>query len=147
MQIGRGMEMRSITVFGLLITGILISLTDIAFAENSAIGAREFQKNCAVCHGMDGTGKGLLLDILKQTPPDLTLIAKRNGGCFPNDKIYKWIEDPSGIRAHGSQDMPVWGERYSMEQVRKWGEFDSDHPEAVQARILKLVFYLSAIQK
>lgn len=131
----------SIIMAGMLATPIL------AVAEQGKVGELEFQKSCAACHGLDAKGNGPFLDFLKQAPADLTLIAKRNGGKFPFQKIYSIIEDPAGNRAHGSQDMPVWGERFSLEAIEKYGPYDTQHPGLVEARILKLVFYLATIQE
>jgi len=133
--------MKLIYICGFAIFGAIYTITGLAFTDVDKIGQHEFQKNCAVCHGMDGKGGGQILDILKQAPPDLTLITQRHGGSFPYKKIYRWIEDPSGTRGHGSQEMPVWGQRYSREEIMKYGEFDFERKGVVQARILELVFF------
>ena len=139
--------MRLFKLYVSTISGMLLSLAGSVNADVDNIGKLEFQKNCAVCHGADGKGNGQILDVLKQAPPDLTLITNRHGGRYPYKQIYKWIEDPTGIRAHGSQEMPIWGERYSKEVINKYGPFDTRHPGEVQARILELVFYLANIQQ
>ena len=116
-------------------------------ADEAMVGQAEFQSSCAACHGMDGKGNGPFLDFLKQAPADLTRIASRNNGRFPFQQIYKVIEDPSASRAHGDRDMPVWGRQFSQEEIDKYGPFDTTHPGLVEARILKLVFYLATIQQ
>lgn len=131
----------SIIMIGMLATPIL------AVAEQVTVGQHEFKKDCAACHGMSGKGDGPFLDFLRQTPADLTLIAKRNGGKFPFQKVYTTIEDPGSNRAHGSQEMPVWGERFNQEAMEKYGPYDLQHPGIVEGRILKLVFYLATIQE
>ena len=45
-------------------------------------GGRTYMRYCALCHGIDGTGLGPLSDALQKAPPDLTLLAQRNGGGF-----------------------------------------------------------------
>ena len=112
-----------------------------------SIGKMEFQKNCASCHGMSGRGDGPLLEFLKQTPPDLTVLSKKNGGVFPQDKVYAWIRDPQRIRAHGTEEMPVWGDRYSKEIIEKYGPDYYGPGSSVQERILELVFFLGTIQQ
>lgn len=129
----------------LIATGIL-AISNPVSAEDT-IGKLEFQKNCAACHGLDGKGNGPFLDFLKQTPSDLTLIASRNNGKFPFQRIYSFVEDPTGSRGHGDRDMPVWGERYSREEIEKYGPYDTKHPGVVESRILRLVFYLATIQQ
>src|SRR5436190_24402032 len=49
--------------------------------------AKIFRDNCAACHGPDGKGHGPAAGALRHAPPDLTLIAQRNGGTFPADKV------------------------------------------------------------
>ncbi|MBX3638162.1 MAG: cytochrome c, partial [Rubrivivax sp.] len=43
------------------------------------LGKREYDSNCATCHGTDGKGGGVYVEFLKRSPPDLTTMAKRNG--------------------------------------------------------------------
>jgi mono/diheme cytochrome c family protein len=112
-----------------------------------SIGKMEFQKNCASCHGMTGKGDGPLVEFLKQTPPDLTVLSKKNSGVFPQDKVYAWVRDPQRIRAHGTEEMPVWGDRYSKEIIEKYGPDYYGPGSSVQERILELVFYLGSIQQ
>ena len=50
----------------------------------SLAGADLFAAYCATCHGKNGKGKGTVVPALKVAPPDLTLIARRNGGTFPH---------------------------------------------------------------
>jgi mono/diheme cytochrome c family protein len=111
------------------------------------IGKMEFQKNCASCHGAGGKGDGPLVEFLKQTPSDLTTLSKNNGGVYPQDKVYEWIRDPMRVRAHGTTEMPIWGDRYSMEIIEKYGPDYYGPGSSVQQRILELVFYLGTIQQ
>jgi len=41
--------------------------------------------------------------------PDLTSIAKRNGGVFPVDRVMMNIDGRAMPRAHGTSEMPIWG--------------------------------------
>lgn len=52
-----------------------------AQANTKAIdfGKRQFEANCASCHGVNGKGNGPITDLLKKSPPDLSLLAKNNG--------------------------------------------------------------------
>ena len=119
-----------------------------SLAEDS-IGEAEFMKNCAVCHGADGAGNGPILDFLKAAPADLTTISARNGGQFPFQVIYDTIADVESNRAHGTSEMPVWGDRFNMEIIAVEGEFGTNGSSipAARARILELVFYLASIQQ
>ncbi len=68
-----------------------------------------FRAYCADCHGTDGKGGGPLAAILKVAPPDLTSLARRNGGEFPYNHVYKSIGGDNKLAAHGSREMPIWG--------------------------------------
>jgi mono/diheme cytochrome c family protein len=61
---------------------------------------------CRICHGMGG-GPGLLADDLKKAAPDLTEIAKRNGGQFPEEKVSQIIQD-GRIGGHGTMRLLSW---------------------------------------
>lgn len=73
-------------------------------------GAYLFRVFCISCHGEAGKGDGPVADLLKQRPPDLTLIARRAGGVFPRDEIVRMIDGRTPVRAHGGTDMPIWGD-------------------------------------
>jgi len=133
-------------------TGILmLAAGSLAFAlediSTTSIGKLEFQKNCASCHGMGGKGNGPFVEFLKQAPSDLSTLSQKNGGIFPQENVYEWIRDASKIRGHGSQEMPIWGERYSQEIIEQFGPMYSGPGSSVRQRILELVFYIATIQQ
>jgi mono/diheme cytochrome c family protein len=72
-------------------------------------GANLFRSYCATCHGRDGKGDGPAASALKTTPPDLTVLARNNGGKFPEDHLMHILSNESEYPVHGSKDMPVWG--------------------------------------
>ena len=71
-----------------------------------------FQSYCAACHGKDGLGNGPAAKALTKAPADLTRISTRNGGKFPAVKVKRYIEGLDEVPAHGSRDMPMWGELF-----------------------------------
>ena len=76
----------------------------------SMVGADLFRFYCATCHGREGKGDGPVASALNRRPPDLTTIARRNGGRFPADRVEAFVTgDREPTLAHGSADMPVWG--------------------------------------
>jgi mono/diheme cytochrome c family protein len=75
-------------------------------------GKQMFESYCAACHGKDAKGTGPAAAALKKTPADLTHISTRNGGTFPDVKVKRYIEGLDEVPAHGSRDMPVWGELF-----------------------------------
>jgi mono/diheme cytochrome c family protein len=68
-----------------------------------------YQANCASCHGMSGKGDGPAAPALKGPVPDLTQIARRNGGKFPEMQVYSVLSNETTMAAHGSKEMPIWG--------------------------------------
>ena len=110
-------------------------------------GKREFEANCASCHGVNGKGQGPLVEFLRRSPPDLTLLAKNNQGVFPMSRLYQVIEG-GGLPAHGSRDMPVWGREYRIKDAEYY--MDTPYPfepEAmVRSRLLALLEYINRLQ-
>lgn len=148
----RKMNFRNVSKqIGKLTVILMLGVVTTAFAlediSTTSIGKLEFQKNCAACHGMSGKGDGPFVEFLKQAPSDLTTLSQKNGGIFPQENVYDWIRDASKIRAHGSQDMPIWGERYSKEIIEQFGPMYTGPASSVRQRILELVFYIATIQQ
>ena len=72
-------------------------------------GAQLFKRLCASCHGPAGAGDGPVAAGFKTRLPDLTGIAARRGGQFPDERIRQIIDGRAGVAAHGAREMPVWG--------------------------------------
>jgi mono/diheme cytochrome c family protein len=72
-------------------------------------GALLYRSHCAACHGMEGKGDGPAASALKTAPPDLTILAKKNDGKFPDFKVIRVLESGPELTAHGSKEMPIWG--------------------------------------
>ena len=106
-------------------------------------GEIEYQNYCAVCHGVDAKGQGLMGKFLTVRPADLTILAKKNGGTFPFWQTYRAIEGREEIRGHGTRDMPLWGDRFRAQAGGK----DSGSRAQAAGRLLGLVFYLQHIQE
>ena len=96
------------------IVGVIILGLNGKGLSQDDVGALEFHYGCAACHGPDAKGNGPLAvaEQLKNAPPDLTTLAKKNKGIFPLNAIYDIIDGRREIGAHGTRDMPVWGHRY-----------------------------------
>lgn len=72
-------------------------------------GAETFERHCASCHGVRGDGTGPVAFAIQGTIPNLTTLARRNGGEFPADYVASYIDGRNLPPAHGSRTMPVWG--------------------------------------
>ena len=97
----------------LMIATLTAGFAAAAQAEDVDIGKSEFQSSCASCHGTDGKGNGPVSEQLKVPPPDLTMLAKKNGGVFPTNAAYEIIYGLKTLPAHGTRDMPIWGYQFT----------------------------------
>jgi len=101
-------------------------------------GSEMFRTYCAVCHGVNGKGAGPAAEALKKAPPDLTQLAVRNDGKYPEDAVAHAIAGDTQIGAHGSQDMPVWGDLFKS--------LNGGTSDLVRLRIVNLTDYIKTIQ-
>jgi len=106
--------------------------------SNAWTGPELYKEFCAVCHGVDGRGTGPAASALKSQPTDLTTIARRSNNKYPDLKIQQIIKGDPNIPAHGSSDMPTWGNIFkSISANGAFGEM----------RVNALVDYLKTIQR
>jgi len=107
-------------------------------------GKGSYTRYCAVCHGPDGKGDGPFVPMLTKKPGDLTQLAKKNNGTFPALQVANIIDGRQEISAHGTPDMPIWGERFG-----EAGEAAGSHvgQTAARERIQLLITYLNSIQE
>lgn len=140
----------------LMIISLTAGIAGAAQAEEVDIGKSEFQSSCASCHGADGKGKGPVSGQLKVLPSDLTVLAKNNNGVFPTNAVYETIYGSKAIPAHGTREMPIWGERFnpiiSLPHAVDPYYWRMAGPEkspevVVRTRILAVIDYLSRIQQ
>ena len=108
----------------------------------ASFGRAQFVEHCASCHGMKGRGDGPAATSLKIAPADLTRIATRRDGVFPDGDIAAIIDGRTEVAAHGSRAMPVWGRDFSA----RLGE-DDIGDQLTRGRVLILVEYLKTIQR
>jgi mono/diheme cytochrome c family protein len=129
-----------------VITAVLLAAAT-ARADNAAdpllgdMGAQTYQQHCTACHGLGGRGDGPAAPALRTPPSDLTRIAARRDGVFPAGEIAKVIDGRFHITAHGSREMPVWGEHFGM------GIPETELSESIaRGKVATLVEYLKRIQ-
>ena len=137
-----------LSVMGLLVVAVLSSVaqekkTEIkrtpAPATSPASGHEMFMNYCASCHGKDAKGNGPAAAALNAAPADLTTLAKKNDGKFPEMKVTSVLHGQASVAAHGSQEMPVWGPVF-------W-RMSQGHAAEVQQRIANLSAYLKSVQE
>lgn len=134
-----------------LMTAIAISVAATSVQAESRtpkmvdLGKQEFEFQCASCHGIKGDGNGTVTPWLSKAPPDLRALAKANGGVLPMERLYSSITGES-VTAHGSRDMPVWGQAYRTKAAEYYMDYPYDAEAYVRARILSLLEYINRLQ-
>jgi mono/diheme cytochrome c family protein len=107
----------------------------------ASMGEPYFAAYCASCHGPSGEGDGRAASKLDPPPADLTRIAARRGGSFPDGEVAKYIDGRFDALQSEAGGMPVWGQRFG-ECVPEAGVGES----LARGKIAVLVEYLKAIQ-
>ena len=122
--------------------------TGVALAENASMGKKEYDSNCAMCHGVSGKGDGPLAGYLTTKAPDLATLAKRNNGVFPVSLLLAMIDGREMTAVHGTRDMPAWGNEYDEKAIAYYSDFFGGYSSEsfVRARLLALVEYIHSLQ-
>ena len=110
---------------------------------NIVAGKELFHQHCSVCHGEDAKGHGSMYDPesaepSRRVPPtDLTVLSEQNAGKFPADRVRDAIYSKGPIPAHGTPEMPAWGDVfYSLKT----------NPKRLEKRVHDLTAYIKSIQ-
>ena len=82
-------------------------------------GKEMYLKYCASCHGNQGKGNGPVSRDLTVKVSDLTLLRSKNQGAYPLDRVMSSIDGNRLVRAHGTRNMPVWGEVFRQEHEKE----------------------------
>lgn len=92
-----------------LILGAALLLRGSAVWADPPAGEVLFRRYCASCHGVTGRGDGPAAAALSPRPTDLTRITSSDAD------LMRQIDGRRTVRAHGTADMPVWGEVFERE--------------------------------
>ncbi|HXY03940.1 MAG TPA: c-type cytochrome [Terriglobales bacterium] len=103
-------------------------------------GPQMYKHYCAACHGSTGKGDGPAAEALKVPPADLTVLAKKNGGKFPSERVISVLRFGATEPAHGAKEMPVWGPLFASSNL------EGQAPGVVDLRISNLTKYIESIQ-
>jgi mono/diheme cytochrome c family protein len=131
------------TVIGLWAVAALSVAATSVMAEDMQlkVGKDQYTKYCATCHGPTGTGTdGVASRLFTKPPTNLTLLAKNNGGKFPMMEVIGIVKGDQPIAAHGTREMPVWGQ---IGRPLKEGMYGQD---TADAELLNIGKYLETIQ-
>ena len=129
-----------LAIFWLLSTGPGYAAPDLPLEDESDPGRFLFRVHCQSCHGPEGSGDGVMREVLTVAPSDLTTISKRNDGTFPTHLVVESIDGRRNLPAHGAREMPVWGITFQTLDL------DTNQEREVERRIRDLVHYLESIQ-
>lgn len=109
-------------------------------------GKREYDSNCATCHGLTGKGDGPYKPFLTKSPTDLTQLSRKNAGIYPFHSVYAIIDGRQDVAGHGPRDMPIWGSAYSLKAAASNIDVPYSPEGYVRTRILALTEYISRLQ-
>jgi len=128
----------------------LLGMTTAAIAADKPDwGKREYDSNCAVCHGKLGKGDGPYAGMVDtRGGADLTQLAKKNGGVFPIYKVTQTIDGRHLVKVHGPRDMPIWGTDYLIDVREKQASAETpfDAEAMVTYKIYALAEYIARLQ-
>ena len=109
-------------------------------------GEELFHELCAACHGVSGKGDGPAASAMAKPVSNLTILtvlSSNNDGEFPFKQVEKSITGESQVVAHGTIDMPVWGQRF--EELRPdWKQFR--RKALARQRIYNLTLHIESLQ-
>lgn len=100
-------------------------------------GSVMFHEYCAPCHGSRGMGDGPAAAALKKPPANLSTLAQRNNGTFPQQRVEQVLRHGVDYPSHGSSEMPIWGPTFRA--------LSADE-QAVTLRIANISDYLRTLQ-
>jgi mono/diheme cytochrome c family protein len=106
-------------------------------------GEELYQELCAACHGVGGKGDGPAASALVKPVSDLTVLTANNDGVFPQKQVEDSITGKSRVVAHGTVDMPVWGQRF--EELRPdWKQYR--RKALARQRIYNMTLHIESLQ-
>jgi mono/diheme cytochrome c family protein len=122
----------------------LVALTGAVRTAAAQSAKRDYDENCAGCHGLKGKGNGTATAVMPATPmPDITQLAKKNGGRFPFESVVEAIDGRKNIPSHARIEMPFWG----VTMQKPGAEFSPKSDAAVKQRIDALAHYIETLQQ
>ena len=104
---------------GFPLLALVLPLAGCIAADSVPTGAALYRRHCASCHGVSGRGDGPAAGSLTVRPTDLTQLRTSV------QDLMQVIDGRTAVQAHGSSEMPVWGEVF--EQIH----LDGDHAKRI----------------
>src|SRR5689334_19682988 len=125
----------ALAIGAVLLATALVASAARAPSKGEVDGRVLYGRYCASCHGIAADGHGPVAPVLRRSPTNLTRLGDRYGRPLDAARIARWVDGRDDVAAHGSREMPVWGERFhALEGV-------------VDPRIRAIVAYLGTVQE
>jgi mono/diheme cytochrome c family protein len=138
--LGESMKLKVLGLTFAVGGALLFAQPAMSAGNDVADGHRYFVRYCASCHGTDGLGNGPVAKSLARPPANLRKLGDKYGMPLPTHRIAELIDGRDTARAHGSHEMPVWGEKlYELGHGEK-GE------TGIGEVIDEIIAYLNTIQ-
>ncbi|WP_373502742.1 cytochrome c [Aestuariivirga sp.] len=136
---------RTLLIASLALAAALSSATADEALEQ---GRTDFAHLCAPCHGESGKGDGPQAATLQKKTADLTVIATKHGGLFPEELVFQTVAGLDMPDGHGTREMPIWGDVFVTEGVGGSVKLEDAMKASDDAsrRIAGLVRYIRSIQ-
>ena len=115
-----------------------------AVAQDPDAGEEFYRGYCAVCHGIEARGDGVMSEVLEIQPTDLTQLSASNGGRFPVYRVVRRIDGRDLLIAHGGE-MPLFGHLFDMPDAAIPSE--SGQPILTAQPIADIFTWLEEIQE
>lgn len=143
-QISIGLVVLFVGILGLQLRGAgpglqekTLKNVDVRYTSPTS-GAEMYKNYCAACHGKEGKGDGPAVEFLKTPPPDLRMLTQRNHGQYPADHVATTLRLGTGSRAHGTSDMPLWGDLFRTVDANQ---------SAGELRVHNLTTFVESLQR
>jgi mono/diheme cytochrome c family protein len=106
-------------VVGAMVIGAALGDASFAIADERSKqemeGKELYVQHCSLCHGADARGRTAYSELIRVETPDLTRIALRRQGWFPEVLVREIID--GRFKIHGDRMMPIWGNALSRKQL------------------------------
>lgn len=124
--------------------GFALALPQPLAAQDAARGAELYSRHCAVCHGIEATGRGPMAAVLTLAPTDLTALSAGNGGRFPTVRVVTRIDGRDPLVSHGSP-MPLFGQLYERQDTMI--QAPDGMPILTSREIADLIAHIESLQR
>lgn len=110
--------------------------------QDAVVARQDFAAYCSGCHGTDARGQVVSIGGKDVKTPDLTMLAKNNGGTFPRQRVMAQIDGYT----RDDHTMPEFGE-VMLEGDKVLVDFGDGISTPTPVRLVALTDYLESLQR